>query len=177
MIKLLEKIKNYFIRKETIPPLTNDEKEMIRTKLLKLDGRSYEIFNAELYALLGYKVILTPATNDGGKDIVINKDGEKIFVECKHTDSKSIGRPVGQKLCGAMVADNISKGIIVTINGAHKNCTEYCKKIKGKKVKIDSIKIIDLVDVLESCSVVDANKLLNILSIDRANHSYKKNAQ
>ena len=170
-------IKRFFHKESIITPLTSAEKAIVQSRVLKLSGREFEIFNAKIYELLGYKTILTPASNDGGKDIVIRKNGEKVFVECKHTDSKNIGRPVAQKLCGAMVANNISKGLIITLNGAHKNCTDYCNKIKGKKVKIDSIEVIDLLDLLETCSEIDAEEIFKILKLNRndfiSKHSIK----
>lgn len=150
-----------------ITPLTNYDKLIVKNRIQNLTGREYEIFTAKMYELLGYKSILTPVTNDGGKDVILNNRGEKIFVECKHTDKKSIGRPAAQKLCGAMVADNITKGLIITLDGANKNCKEYCDKVKGKQVKIDSIKIISLMDLLKICSEIDAEQIFKILDLDR----------
>lgn len=151
-----------------INPLTKEEKLMIINKVKNFKGRDFEVFSKEIYKLLGYKVYLTAASNDGGKDIVLNKRGEKIFVECKsHKNSKSIGRPDAQKLCGAMIAENITKGLIISVNGVNKNCINYCKKIKSKKVKIDSIECINIIDLLESCSEIDGKKILELCGIDR----------
>lgn len=153
-----------------ITPLSNYEKTIIKEKVRKMSGREYEIFAEKIYKLLGYKTVLTPATNDKGKDIVINKKGEKIYVECKnHKDSSSVGIPEAQKLCGAMVANNITKGIILTFDGANKNCKEYCKKVSGKKVKIESIEVIDLMDLLEQCRKVEAKEILSILGVEKDN--------
>lgn len=41
----------------------------------KKDPRAFEEFIAETYRLDGYKVILTPRSNDGGVDVVAQKDG------------------------------------------------------------------------------------------------------
>lgn len=66
-----------------------------------------------------------------------------------------------------MVAGNISKGIILTFNGANKNCQEYCKKVKGKQMKIEYIEIINLMDLLEQCSEIDAKEILEVLELER----------
>ncbi|AOR24131.1 restriction endonuclease [Clostridium taeniosporum] len=151
---------------EKINPLTNKEKALIKSRIKDLSGREFEIFSSEVYKLLGYKVILTNATNDRGRDIVINKNGEKIFVECKnHTKHNSIGRPEAQKLCGAMVANNVSKGVILSVNGVNKNCNDYCKSIRGKTVKIDSIECINITEFLELCSELDSKKVFRVLGI------------
>lgn len=55
--------------------------------IFSLTSREFEILIAILYEALGYKVNLTKATRDGGKDIIAeineNERKEKVFVECK----------------------------------------------------------------------------------------------
>ena len=153
---------------KVVNPLTKEEKLMIINKVKNFSGRDFEIFSKEIYKILGYKAYLTAATNDKGKDVVLSKKGEKIFVECKnHKNRNSIGRPDVQKLCGAMVAENITKGILLSVNGFNKNCIDYCKKIKGKKVTIDSIECIDIIDLLESCSEIDGKEILDLCGVNR----------
>lgn len=150
-----------------ITELNQYEKEIIIKRVNSLEPHEFEKFCANIYELLGFETHLTPQTNDGGKDIVLKKGGEKIFVECKHfKESNSVGRPVAQKLCGAMVANNISKGVILTLKGDNNNCKRYCKSIKNKKIKIDSIEVINIIELLEMCSNIESNKILNLLNIN-----------
>lgn len=89
-----------------------------------------------------YKSVeLTPPSNDGGVDLILtNANDEKIYVECKkydfhptltHKDKNNgsdeffIGRVICQKLVGAMVANNIKEGIIVTTGSVSPNALEY----------------------------------------------------
>ena len=55
--------------------------------IFSLTSREFEILIAILYEALGYKVNLTKATREGGKDIIAeineNERKEKVFVECK----------------------------------------------------------------------------------------------
>ena len=151
-----------------INSLSEREMIIIKERVSKMSGRDFEVFSEKIYRLIGYKTLLTPLTNDKGRDIIMNRNNEKVYVECKNYKNKSgVGRPEAQKLCGAMVANNISKGIILTYNGANKNCIEYCKQIRGKQVKIDSIEVINIIDLLEQCSSVDANEILGILGMQR----------
>ncbi|WP_346913329.1 restriction endonuclease [Clostridium sp.] len=94
-----------------------------------------------------YKYVeLTPYGNDGGVDLILtNADDEKIYVECKRydthfnldneTDAKErgelfIGRVACQKLVGAMMANNIKKGIILTTGSVSPNALEYIGKLE-----------------------------------------------
>jgi len=90
-------------------------------------------------------VELTPFGNDGGVDLILtNTDDEKIYVECKRYNSQFtleneaevkesgelfIGRVICQKLVGAMMANNIKKGIIVTTGSVSPNALEYIRKL------------------------------------------------
>lgn len=48
-------------------------------------GREFEKLCQKIFDLLEYgEVELTPETNDGGKDLIIQKGGYKILVECRH---------------------------------------------------------------------------------------------
>ena len=62
----------------------------------------FEKLCAKLFESMGYRYKLTPPTNDGGYDILLSKNGEKILVECKcYSPDNKIGRPKIQKLVGA----------------------------------------------------------------------------
>ncbi len=53
----------------------------------------FECAIAELFKRLGYEVIQTPFSNDGGKDAIARKDGKKYLIECKrYAPGNSIGR-------------------------------------------------------------------------------------
>ena len=66
------------------------------------DPSKFENFCSELFIKMGYKANVTPKTNDGGYDIVLNKDSVISIVECKcYAQNHSVGRPLIQKLVGA----------------------------------------------------------------------------
>ncbi len=134
--------------------------EMIE-KIKKMEGREFEEFCFWMFKSLNtYKSVkLTPATNDEGKDIIL-KDNEDnyIYVECKRYTEKAsineefmIGRPICQKLVGAMISDNIEKAIIVTTGNVHQNAWEYIIKLeKNTNIKIDIFTIEDIKQILKS---------------------------
>jgi len=69
---------------------------------LDMHHRTFEYYVAEMFRDSGYHAVVTRATNDEGRDIIITKDGYKGFVECKRfKPNSSVGRPILQKLYGA----------------------------------------------------------------------------
>lgn len=129
-----------------------------RRHLYALTPREFEKWTALLLKELGYEnVKVTPETNDGGKDIVCEKNGEKIYVECKRflygelaklkkekadekgTSYDKVGREITQKLVGAMVADNVHKGMVITTGELLDNAKEYVEKLPEEY----QVKLID----------------------------------
>lgn len=58
-------------------------------------AREFEDLVACLFQRLGWIVRQTPYTNDGGKDAVLSRGNELVFLECKHfTSGASVGMPI-----------------------------------------------------------------------------------
>ncbi len=90
-------------------------------------GVQYEIECQGRVERQGGRVIRTPATNDGGKDLVVSSNGDKTLVECKDWE-KPVGRPVVQKLHSAMITEGAKKGKIMTTGSFTKEAREYIKE-------------------------------------------------
>lgn len=87
--------------------------------LYQLQDRDFEVVMAEIYSKLGYKVELTKATRDGGKDIIIRKPeilGDFVYyVECKkYAAKRHIGIGIIKSLVGTVSADRVNGGILAT---------------------------------------------------------------
>jgi HJR/Mrr/RecB family endonuclease len=85
----------------------------------QLKDRKFEEVMAEIYSKLGYKVELTKATRDGGKDIIIRRPeilGDFIYyVECKkYAPNNPVGIGLVKNLVGTVDADRINGGILAT---------------------------------------------------------------
>lgn len=103
------------------------------------DWRKFEQFVAKQFKRKNFKVILTPRTNDGGKDIIIDKNGIKTYVECKYWNSnKSIGREEIQKLAGAAMMDGVRNALFITTSTYNKNAFETAKALNknGFNIKL-----------------------------------------
>lgn len=118
-------------------------KRRIRIRdIMNMSPIDFEHYIARIYKKNGYHTVVTPPSGDGGKDIIAYKSRRKYYIECKHFDADGVvGRPIAQKLVGAMYADNVpvSNGIIVTTGKYSKPCLEYCKECGIKTLNINDI--------------------------------------
>lgn len=124
-----------------------EKEDMIDTKLqvLKIiskhecfkdnNPKAFENWISKVLQIFNYKDIrVTPAHDEGGKDVTcLDKEGHKVYVECKlwnpdNFDSK-VGRPETQKLAGAMLADGVKKGLIITTAAFSDEARQYVKKL------------------------------------------------
>ena len=85
--------------------------------LKALSWTEFEQLVGEAFRLQGYQVVETPAGPDGGVDLVLRKDGEKILAQCKHWRATKVGVPIVRELFGVM-ADRGAAGAFVVTSGA-----------------------------------------------------------
>ncbi len=96
---------------------------------MKLSTYEFEKFCADLLNQLNYHVKVTPPKADGGKDLIgTDPTKQKIYGEVKQWTSTNVGRPLLQKLKGAMVDANIKQGIFITTSKFSKQALEYAKR-------------------------------------------------
>ena len=107
-----------------------------------LDGFEFEREVAKLFRTQGYDATVTSATGDGGVDIILRKNGERIAVQCKH-HAKPVGPNDVRALQGVVAAQNYSKGIFVSLNGY--TSSVYYETRSGSV----PIELLELKDILE----------------------------
>jgi restriction system protein len=78
-----------------------------------LTWRQFETFIGEYFRRQGYLVVETPEGPDNGVDLVLRKDGEKTYVQCKHWKAKHVGVEKVRELLGSMTAGGAQNGILV----------------------------------------------------------------
>ena len=111
------------------------------------EPRQFEIFCAELYRELGYRVEVTPPVADGGFDLEMFRPGERTLVECKcFKPDASVGRPILQKLFGANATENANRLIVVTTSTFSKGAIAYAKEV--------GIELVEGRDLVAMCSRV-----------------------
>lgn len=153
--------------------LTSEDLHRIKHEIEHMEGREFEIFSQWLFKHIGkYKsVILTPSVNDEGKDLILtDENNDTIFVECKRytstatsTEEYMIGREICQKLVGAIVAEGINQGIIITTGNVHQNAWDYIVKMdKNSSVHID---IMRLDDIMRTIQDINSPEVLEVVGL------------
>lgn len=92
--------------------------------------REYEIFIGKVFQDNGYKVDLTPQSNDYGVDLFASKDDEKIAIQVKmYGDSRKINRKAVMELFGAKAYFDCTFAKIVTDSVLLKDAEKVAKKL------------------------------------------------
>ena len=104
--KEIEAVKEQEQRKKTM--------EQKVEQLYHLTPREFEEWTESLFKTLDFQnVVLTPQSGDKGLDLIAEKDGKKIAVQCKKFKGV-VGTPVIQAFAGALQTANIDKGYFIT---------------------------------------------------------------
>ena len=109
---------------------------------ITMDGYRFEKAVASLFRTNGYNATVTPVVADGGVDIILEKNGERIAVQCKH-HAKPIGPNDVRALQGVVASQNYSKGIFVSLNGYTATVRQ---EVRSGNVQIE---LLELKDILQ----------------------------
>jgi len=102
----------------------------------ELDWRQFESLVSEAFRRKGFIVIDNIEDGpDGGVDLRLRKNGQVVFVQCKHWKARSVGVKVVRELYGVMAAKSVKHGIVVTFGEFTSEAREF--------VKSNSITLID----------------------------------
>jgi len=64
-----------------------------------------------------YKAKITNPTNDGGIDIILTRNGEKSYAQCKHYVDDKVDITIVRELRGVMADSDVHEGYIACLNG------------------------------------------------------------
>lgn len=83
--------------------------------LHNMSWQEFETLVGEGFRRRGYAVRETGGGGpDGGVDLVLSKDGEKVLVQCKQWKAFKVGVSTVRELYGVMAADGAAAGFVVT---------------------------------------------------------------
>jgi restriction system protein len=91
-----------------------------------MSGEEFENYLSEHFRKIGYRVKLTPKSNDYGADLVLRKGGEKIVVQAKRYQSKVSNKAI-QEIVGALGYYNAQKAMVVTNSYFTKNACDLAR--------------------------------------------------
>jgi restriction system protein len=83
-----------------------------------IDWYQFEKLNKAILEGEGWQVKRPAgAKPDGGKDLIATRDGQSLFVQCKHWRTWKVQEKVVRELIGSMSIAGISSGAIHTLHG------------------------------------------------------------
>src|ERR1035437_2022590 len=87
-------------------------------QLRAIDWFQFEQLVAPVYRKQGYAVSRRGGANpDGGIDLVIEKDGTRTAVQCKHWKTWNVGVKAVREFLGALTDAGIQRGLFITLGG------------------------------------------------------------
>lgn len=84
-----------------------------KRRIADMTGEEFELFLKDLFEKLGYRVTITPRSNDRGVDLILFKDRLKTVVQAKRWNKKVDGKAVQEILCGVKLY-KADKGMVIT---------------------------------------------------------------
>jgi restriction system protein len=100
--------------KSTAPQTTVELLEQLRS----IDWFQFEQLVALVYRKQGYVVSRRGGANpDGGIDLVIEKDGTRTAIQCKHWKTWNVGVKTVREFLGALTDAGIQRGLFITLGG------------------------------------------------------------
>jgi len=159
---------------------------LAKSEFLKLDnlnGYDFEDLMARILRKMNYSnVKVTQRSGDKGKDILATyDDGSReypVVVECKHM--KSVGRPVIQKLQGALLHEKgdspFIKGIVATSGTFSNEAITYVDEVNGMysdKMHIDLIDGLKLKELCKKYGIKLVNGKIQVVTEETVPHISK----
>ena len=123
---------NSFVRGKKRILLFNSQKDM--ETLRSLSWKDFERLVGEVYRRKGYTIVETGGGGaDGGVDLVLKKNGETIFVQCKHWKMDRVGIVIIRELLGVVYDKKASGGIVITSGTFTQEAIDFAR---GNPIKL-----------------------------------------
>ena len=126
--------------------------------LRTISWRKFEELVGETYRRKGYAVVETGGGGaDGGVDLILRKDGEKLLVQCKHWKKDKVGVKVVRELYGVVTAESASGGIVISSGTFTQEAKEFAR---GKRIELlDGSVLLDLIAKVQKTPTLTVRKL------------------
>lgn len=129
-----------------------------------LDGmtwREFEMLVGEAFRLQGYQVVETGGNGaDGGVDLVLRKDSEKFYVQCKQWKAYKVGVEVVREMYGVIAAHGATGGFVVTSGRFTDAATQFAL---GRNLKlVDRPALMNLIEHAKSNRTTSVKTDVNV---------------
>lgn len=109
-----------------------------------LNGFEFEKKIGQLFTSKGYEVKYTPLTNDGGIDLILNKNNLVVIVQCK-AHKTPISPSAVRDLYGTLVSYKANSALLISTSGFTKGVIKF---VQNKPIKLMTLK--DIIELAES---------------------------
>ena len=139
--------------------------------LRELSWKNFEELVAESYRRKGYSVIENSAAGaDGGIDLRMKRDDDRVIVQCKNWKTRKVGVKVIRELYGVMTSQRANRGIVICSGTYTKEATAFARNNSGLEL-IGGTELLALV-----CDVqMGASAAVAIQDLPIANNVIKQN--
>jgi HJR/Mrr/RecB family endonuclease len=111
-----------------------------RDYLLKLSPREFERHVATIFSAVGYQVELTPASNDEGVDVYLNRQGRVSIVQCKHLAAGTpVSRPMLQQFFGVLQHKQAHEGFFITTGRFTEGAVEFVQNYRIHLIDLEKL--------------------------------------
>ncbi|PHJ38129.1 type II restriction endonuclease [Desulforamulus profundi] len=138
----------------------NKNREILRTsgiqEIDRMDGTEFEDRIKLLYEDMGYSVEKTPETGDFGGDLIANKPGERIVIQCKRY-SHPVGLKAIQEAATAVLYYKANRAMVITNNKFTPQAVELAK--------VNKVELWDRTKLIEALYSVTRSEINGILAM------------
>ncbi|MBW8524514.1 restriction endonuclease [Chryseobacterium chendengshani] len=159
-------------------PITEISKYLLAKykKRFDLHPKLLEDVTGMVFKNLGYEVVVTGYSNDGGIDVILEKNNNQIGVQVKRHKNKIKVNQI-RELTGALFISGIPKGIFVTTSDFQRGAKKVVQTLAGKGMPIELINAKRFYDILKltTQSQIDRENIRDKLNkvLNTKLHSYK----
>jgi len=143
----------------------NLDMEIDKNSINNMSWKEFEDLISDYYRKQGYYVTETGRNySDGGIDLIAEKEGYKIIVQCKHWKAYKIDVKVVREIYGLLVSENASKAVVITSGDFTQPAIDFAK---DKPIElIDGKKLLSLIYEVKKSKQTNTslNKPVNTIS-------------
>jgi restriction system protein len=123
----------------------------LQEQLHSIDWFQFEKLMELAYADTGTVTRKGGANPDGGIDLIVERQGKRIGVQCKHWKTWKVGVKVVREMIGAMADAGLKKGIVVSLNPSSQDAVDLAARhnieLVNEQGVIELLKYLDQADV------------------------------
>ena len=120
----------------------------------ELSWQQLERLLAEAFRRQGYVVTETPPSNDGGVDLILDRRGERVLVQCKQWKVWKVGVKTVRELAGVVATQKATCGIVVT-SGEYTRDARTFSEQSGIRL-IDGSELVQLIRSVQTGGETEA---------------------